>query len=92
MTHDPLCPWQGYERVPDGVCWHCDLIAKVSDQERWSTVNSAVYVASQAGAVPELVELLSRLYESPEDQRTETQRHEAAAELVRMAQELRIIP
>jgi len=34
MTHDPLCPWQGYERVPDNVCWHCGLIAKVRADER----------------------------------------------------------
>ena len=34
MTHDPLCPWQGYERVPDTVCWHCDLIAKVRADQR----------------------------------------------------------
>ena len=37
MTHDPMCPWQGYERAPDNVCWRCDtcrLIAKVRADER----------------------------------------------------------
>lgn len=37
MTPDPMCPWQGYERAPDNVCWRCDtcrLIAKVREDER----------------------------------------------------------
>lgn len=99
MTHDPLCPnAKGCSHdcgdclcVADTFC-QCDLIAKVRDEERWATVESAVYVASQYGAVPELVQLLSRLYEAPEVQMDEKVRREAARELTRMAQEDGLIP
>ncbi len=98
MTHDPLCPnakgcshdCGGCLCNADAFC-QCDLIAKVRDEERWATVENAVYVASQAGAVPELVELLSRLYKSPEVQMDEEARREAAAELTRLAQEMGMI-
>lgn len=104
MTHDPLCDWLqtictaetcSGARLGD-PCEHqwcqCELIAKVRGEERWATVESAVYVASQFGAVPELVQLLSRLYEAPEVQIDDEVRREAARELTRMAQEMGMIP
>ena len=99
MDHDPLCPnakgcshdCRGCSCNLDAFC-QCDLIAKARDEERWATVESAVYVASQYGAVPELVELLSRLYEAPEVQMDDEVRREAARELTRMAQEMGMIP
>ena len=91
MTHDPLCA-----RTPTGVHYvgtcTCHLIAKVRDEERWATVESAVYVASQFGAVPELVQLLSKLYEAPEVQMDDEVRREAARELTQLAQEMGMIP
>lgn len=55
-------------------------------------MESAVYVASQSGAVPELAELLSKLYEAPEVQMDDEVRREAARELTRLAQEMGMIP
>lgn len=107
MTHDPLCPLDsecpGRDRPhfvvePDTWCGgcqiecRCDVIAQIRAEELWATVESAVYVASQHGAVPELVQLLSRLYEAPEVQMDEQVRREAARELTRMAQEDGLIP
>ena len=98
MTHDPLCLASDGEPCirhaqPSCPCeCQCDLIAKVRDEERWATVESAVYVASQYGALPELVQLLSRLYEAPEVQMDEQVRREAARELTQLAQEMGMIP
>lgn len=95
MTHDPLCKFSKRKAADDHYddgCDYCDLIAKARDEERWATVESAVYVASQFGAVPELVQLLSRLYEAPEVQMDDEVRREAARELTRMAQEMGMIP
>lgn len=99
MDHDPLCPnaegcshdCRGCSCNLDALC-QCDLIAKVRADERWATVESAVYVASQFGAVPELVQLLSRLYEAPEVQMDDEVRREAARELTQLAQEMGMIP
>ena len=90
MTHDPLCPIG--ESHPGPRCYACELIEKTRADERWATVESAVYVASQFGAVPELVQLLSKLYEAPEVQMDDEVRREAARELTRMAQEMGMIP
>lgn len=107
MTHDPLCPLDsecpGRDRphfVVEGDTWcggcqvecQCALIAKARADERWATVESAVYVASQHGAVPELVQLLSRLYEAPEVHMDEEVRREAVHELTRDAQKMGLIP
>ena len=96
-AHDPLClyrpaPSDEYAPFEAAVACQCDLIAKVRDAERWVTVESAVYVASQSGAVPELVELLSKLYEAPEVQMDDEVRREAARELTRLAQEMGMTP
>ena len=90
MAHDPLCPFIAFVRYA-GPC-QCDLIAKVRAEERWATVESAVYIASQFGAVPELVQLLSRLDEAPEVQMDDEVRREAARELTQLAQEMGMIP
>lgn len=94
MTHDPLCRFYKKRAADDQYddCEYCRLIAKVRAEERWATVESAVYVASQFGAVPELVQLLSRLYEAPEVQMDDEARREAVRELTRMAQEMGMIP
>ena len=98
MAHDPLCLASDGGRCiehAEASCpcdCQCDLIAKVRAEERWATVKSAVYIASQFGAVPELVQLLSRLYEAPEVQMDDEVRREAARELTRMAQEMGMIP
>lgn len=91
MAHDPIC---GFNR-PSGEfdftadnCARCEFIAKVRADERFSTVEGAVVIASQSGAGPELVQLLSSMYESREAPWTDGQRREAAAELTRLAQEL----
>lgn len=99
MAHDPMCPnakgcshdCGGCACNLDAFC-QCVLIAKVRGEERWATVESAVYVASQFGAVPELVQLLSRLYEAPEVQMDDEVRREAARELTQLAQEMGLIP
>ena len=63
MTHDPLCPYQPSKIqcskdhecgsgiiIPESdVKCQCDLIGKVRDEERWATVESSVFVASQYG-------------------------------------------
>ena len=100
MAHDPLCTFAPCECYKDGSGFHscgtdgcqCALIAKARAEERWATVESAVYVASQYGAVPELVQLLSRLYEAPEVQMDDEVRREAARELTQLAQEMGMIP
>lgn len=93
MNHDPLCYLVGYDSYDymADVCVNCKLIRKVRADERRATVESAVY-AAQFGAVPELVQLLSRLYESPEVHMEDKARREAAAELTRLAQEMGMIP
>jgi len=98
MTHDPLCPSLLDASLPDkfgmmekATC-RCDLITKVRDSERFSTVEGAVVIASQSGASPELVQLLSSMYERREAPWTDEQRREAAAELTRLAQEMGLIP
>ena len=88
MTHDPYCPaprdwWR--------TCI-CDLVAQVRDEERWATVEGAVVIASQSGASPELVQLLSAMYERTEAPSDAEMRREAAAELTRLAQEMGLIP
>jgi hypothetical protein len=88
MDHDPYCPaprdwWR--------TCI-CDLVAQVRDAERWATVEGAVVIASQSGASPELVQLLSAMYERPEVPGADEMRREAAAELTRLAQEMGFIP
>ena len=100
MTHDPMCDWWteqckidcseygSYDPCPHDSCL-CDLIAKVRDDERWATVEGAVFIASQYGADPELVQLLSRMYEVPGDALV---RREAARELTQLAQEMGLIP
>ena len=89
MNHDPLCYMA--EGKWDGGC-QCPLIARVRDDERWATVEGAVFVASQYGTVPELVQLLSKLYEAPEIQMDDEMRREAARELTQLAQEMGMIP
>ncbi len=93
MAHDPRCK---YAKTPKEVEWHlcacCAWVREIRAEERWATVESAVYVASQFGAVPELVQLLSRLYEAPEVQMDDEVRREAARELTQLAQEMGMIP
>lgn len=66
MTHDPLCPqatiYSG-EWEPDQRHWscHCDIIAKVRADERWATVESAVFVASQYGCDHGLLNALNAI-------------------------------
>ena len=52
-------------------------------------MEGAVFIASQYGADPELVQLLSRMYEVPGDT---VVRREAARELTQLAQEMGLIP
>lgn len=49
-------------------------------------------VASQYGAVPELVQLLSKLDEAPVVQMDDESRREAARELTQLAQDMGLIP
>ena len=76
MTHDPLCYM--VEGKWDGGC-QCTLIAKVRDAERVRTVEGAVVIASQFGASPELVQLLSSMYERHEPPWTDEARREGPA-------------
>ena len=100
MTHDPLCPIQTMCKCKVQECWECrevvlcqcDLIREVRDSERFSTVEGAVVIASQSGASPELVQLLSSMYERREAPWTDEARREAAAELTRLGQEMGMIP
>ena len=101
MSHDPLCPAYEHaeEHYDDYWCsdrckapCQCDLIREVRDSERFSTVEGAVVIASQSGASPELVQLLSSMYERREAPWTDEARREAAAELTRLGQEMGMIP
>lgn len=72
MTHDPLCDWQQKQceencsaaRIGDH-CSHmwcqCDLIAQVRADERWTTVESAIFVASQYGCEHGLLNTLNAI-------------------------------
>lgn len=94
MTHDPLCRFYG-KRAADaeyGDCEYCHLIAQVRADERFSAVEGAVVIASQSGASPELVQLLSSMYERSEAPGADEMRREAARELTRLAQEMGIVP
>ena len=88
MQHDPLCPSVNCIDGDCSECCQCTLIAKVRDCERFSTVEGAVVIASQSGASPELVQLLSAMYERTEAPSDAEMRREAAAELTRLAQEM----
>lgn len=59
MTHDPLCPIEPNPLARE--CRTCDLIAEVRDAERWATVESAVFVASQYGCDHGLLNALNAI-------------------------------
>lgn len=75
MTHDPLCPvgvkpWENTyccqkcspgETPPWERACQCDLISKVRADERWATVESAVFVASQYGCDHGLLNALNAI-------------------------------
>lgn len=69
MTHDPLCQvhnWSPLERELDGNFYcQCELIAKVRADERWATVESAVFVASQYGCDNGLLNALNAIGGEP---------------------------
>lgn len=56
--HDPLCYIS--EGKWGGGC-NCDFIAKVRADERWATVESAVFVASQYGCDHGLLNALNAI-------------------------------
>ena len=89
MAHDPLCK---YAKTPKEVEWHlcacCAWVKEIRAEERWATVESVIYIASQYGVESDLVQLLSRLYEAPEAQMDAEARHE----LHQLAQEMGMIP
>ena len=74
MIHDPLCEWWGKQceisgcdgqRQYSDICEHdycqCILISMVRDEERWATVESAVFVASQYGCDHGLLNALNAI-------------------------------
>ncbi len=93
MAHDPYCT---YAKTPKEVEWHlcacCAWVKEIRNDERFATVEGAVYIASQSGASPELVQLLSSMYERPEVPGADEMRLEAARELTQLAQQMGMIP
>lgn len=55
MAHDPYCT---YAKTPKEVEWHlcacCAWVKEIRNDERFATVESAVYIASQSGASRQL--------------------------------------
>ena len=92
MDHDPYCKHVNNKEIEWHLCACCAWIKEIRASERFSTVEGAVVIASQSGASPELVQLLSSMYERREAPWTDEARREAAAELTRLAQEMGMIP
>jgi hypothetical protein len=63
MSHDPLCPRKDWhvEKWVGSNCSACELISKVRADERWATVESAVFVASQYGCDHGLLNALNAI-------------------------------
>lgn len=60
-THDPFCTRSEVPYDPWRPCY-CDVIAKVRAEERWATVESAVFVASQYGCDDGLLNALNAMH------------------------------